>query len=122
MFADTIREDWSLCSGGARAICVVEASLSLTGEPERTYSWSSFRSLSGPLTVNGMTFSNVRLEEYGARNFTRVRAQGIGEVMRTSPDGGNTRRAIYYQANGATGGSLAGTPFDVGQPLQGLFF
>jgi hypothetical protein len=121
VFADNIREDWSLCSGGARVICIVEASLSLTGEPERTYSWSSFRSLSGPVTVNGMTFANVRLEEYAANNFTRVRAQGIGEVMRTNTNGDSTRKAIYYQANGVTGGSLAGTPFAPGQLLHNLF-
>ena len=119
---DTLREDWNLCTYGITTICIPEVSLSLNGEHVRRYSWSSIRSLSGPITVNGMTFDDVRLEQNISSDNARVRAQGIGEILRVANDGSWQRRVIFYRANGVTGGSLAGTPFDAGQPLDGLFF
>ena len=120
---DTLWEDWNLCDYGTTTICLPDVSLSLTGEHVRTYPWSSIRGVAGPLTVNGMTFNDVRLEQnVSGGNNARVRAQGIGEVLRVANDRSWERGAIFYSANGVTGGSLAGTPFAPGQPLDGLFF
>ncbi|MCP4766026.1 MAG: hypothetical protein GY875_07110 [Gammaproteobacteria bacterium] len=118
---DTLMEDWNVCNYGQTTICIPEVSLSQTGEHVRWYNWSSIRGVAGPLTVNGMTFGDVRLESnVGSSTSTRARAQGIGEVMRVTDNG--ERGAIFYSANGVTGGSLAGTPFAPGQPLDGRFF
>lgn len=119
---DTLREDWNLCKYGQITICMPDVSLSQTGEHVRTYTWSSIRGLSGPLTLNGMTFNEVRLEQNISSDNARARANGIGEVFRAANDGSWERRAIYYRANGVSGGSLANTPFDAGQQLDGLFF
>lgn len=119
---DTLKEDWNLCTYGQTTICLPEVSLSATGEHVRTYNWSSIRGVAGPLTVNGMTFADVRLEtNIGSNHYARARAQGIGEVLRVRDDG-REQRVIFYRANGVTGGSLDGTPFAPGQPLDGLFF
>jgi hypothetical protein len=70
-----------------------------------------------------MTFNDVRLEQnIGGSDQARVRAQGIGEILRVNHDGNWERGVIFYRANGVTGGSLAGTPFAPGQPLDGIFF
>lgn len=119
---DTLFEDWSLCDYGQTTICLPEVSLSSTGEHVRTYAWSSIRGVSGPLTVNGMTFADVRLEQNISADNARVRAKGIGEVLRVANNGSWERRAIFYRANGVSGGSLAGTPFALGQPLANVFF
>jgi hypothetical protein len=119
---DTTREDWSLCNYGQTQICFVDVSLSATGEHVRSYAWSSIRGLSGPVTVNGMTFDDVRLEQNIASDSVRVRAKGIGEILRTANDGSWERRIIYYRASGITGGDLTGTPFAPGALLDGLFF
>ena len=97
-------------------------SLSATGEHVRSYAWSSIRGLSGPVTVNGMTFDDVRLEQNIASNNLRVRAKGIGEVLRVANNGSWERRLIFYRANGVEGGDLTGTPFAPGALLDGLFF
>jgi hypothetical protein len=96
--------------------------LSSTGDHVRTYSWSSIRGLAGPLNLNGMSFDSVRLEQNITSSYSRARAFGIGEVFRAANNGAWERRAIFYRANGVTGGSLAGTPFAPGGPLDGLFF
>ena len=119
---DTLWEDWNLCNYGQTTLCVVDVSLSASGDHVRSYNWSSIRGLSGPVNINGATFDDVRLEQYITSNFARVRAKGIGEVMRVANDGSWERKAIYYQANGVSQGTLAGTPFAAGQPLFGLFF
>ena len=51
----------------------------------------------------------------------RVRAKGIGDVLRLN-DGSRVQKIIYYNGSSGTGGSLAGTPFDVGQLFNGVFF
>lgn len=120
--ADTLRESW-LCGGGSSNVnsCVSTVTLSATGDFANSYSWTSARALAdGPFTVNGMTFDDVRLREIVNRGIFRVEAKGIGEVLRVVS--GNVRRLIYYRVNGNTGGSLAGTPFEAGQPLDGVFF
>jgi hypothetical protein len=69
-----------------------------------------------------MTFNDLRLESYTGPNSTfRIRAKGVGMVFSESSDGTDDL-IIYYRADGVTGGSLAGTPFDTGQLLDGLFF
>ena len=120
---DTLREDWNVCNYGQTTICIPEVSLSQTGEHVNWYTWSSIRGVAGPITVNGMTFDDVRLEQnIGATDQGRVRAQGIGEILRVNHDGNWERGVIFYRANGVTGGSLAGTPFAPGEPLDGFFF
>lgn len=123
---DTKFEDWSACGGsGFISLCLIEVTLSATGEFHRNYQWSQVRALTGPITINGMTFNDVRLEHNLVSGYLRARARGIGTVLQTPSTGNSddtTRRVIFYRANGVTGGSLAGTPFDSGQPLEGLFF
>ena len=119
---DTTWEDWSLCNGGQTTVCFVDVSLSATGEHVRSYAWSSIRGLSGPVTVNGMTFDDVRLEQSITSDNLRVRAKGIGEVLRVANNGSWERRLIFYRANGVEGGDLTGTPFAPGALLDGLFF
>jgi hypothetical protein len=119
---DTIWEDWTLCDGGQTTICVIDVSLSATGDHVRTYAWSSIRGLSGPLTVNNMTFDDVRLEQSITGDYVRVRAKGVGEVLRAANDGSWERRLIYYHVNGVTEGDLDGTPFAPGEDLDGFFF
>lgn len=60
---DMLFEDWNLCDYGKTTICLPDVSLSLTGEHLRTCIQSPIRGVSGPLTVNGMTFNEVRLEQ-----------------------------------------------------------
>jgi hypothetical protein len=118
--ADTLRENW-VCGGNVVSICTVTVTLNNGGAFQSAYGWSSGRALAGPITVNGMVFNDVRLEAgIAGRSDTRIRAKGIGEISRTSNN--SVRQIIYYYANGASGGSLAGTPFESGQPLYGLFF
>ena len=118
--ADTLRENW-MCGGSVVNLCAVTVTLNNGGAFENAYGWSSGRALAGPITVNGMVFADVRLEAgIAGRSDTRIRAKGIGEISRTSSN--SVRQIVYYHANGAFGGSLAGTPFDSGQPLDGLFF
>ena len=52
---------------------------------------------------------------------TEVSAKGIGWVIRIYSNN-VVWRAIYYRVNGATDGSLAGTPFGTGELLDGKFF
>ena len=120
--ADTLRESW-LCGGSGSNVnaCVSTVTLSASGDFANSYSWTSARALAdGPFTVNGMTFDDVRMREIVNRGIFRVEAKGIGEVLRVVS--GNVRRLVYYRVNGNTGGSLAGTPFEAGQSLDGVFF
>jgi hypothetical protein len=119
---DSLRESW-VCNGGEINICL--ATDTLTNGTFQTNSVRTLvRALTGPFTVNGMTFDEVRVEyDQGRPDFrTRIRARGIGEIQ-VNRQGHNPSTLIYYQANGVSGGSLVGTPFEpvVGQ-LDGLFF
>lgn len=117
---DTLRESWP-CSGREVLICLITQTENATGQITDNYTWSYARAVgTGPLTVNDMTFPDIRVEVRFENPAQRVRARGIGEVLRMTQNG--DRKAIYYRVDGQTGGSLAGTPFDAGQPLDGLFF
>lgn len=120
---DTLHDDMK-CSTGHVRQCVVNRTLSATGENVQSWQNSRMRSLLGSYTVNGMTFPDVLIHERPAIDQMRLRAKGIGEILMISGGGTNAsaRSLIYYRVNGATGGSLAGTPFASGQPLDGLFF
>ena len=131
---DTIREEWKCASnaGGANVQCIFTGLLSASGNHSYTGDWSYVRNIiEGPFTLgSGLTFTqDLRIENYTSVRYSnssvRLRAKGIGEIYRLNRDSsGNTseRNAIYYYANGETGGSLTGTPFEPGQPLDGLFF
>lgn len=121
---DINRETFT-CSGRNLFVCFAVGRLS-NGDISYSYDFSSNRVLGGPIDFNGFIFNDVRLESYtGTINQFRIRAKDIGLVFqrRLQSDGSiRTRSLIYYRSNGTSGGSLAGTPFDTGQPLDGLFF
>ncbi len=116
------------CNGGSMRVCAGTYTSSANGEYLFTRRYGVGRTILNNYTIgaNGWSFGQVRLGNYmgGDSAQLRIRAKGVGEVFRTYgyPDGYRERTAIYYQVNGETRGSLAGTPFDVGQPLEGLFF
>jgi hypothetical protein len=118
---DTNREVYTCRGSTAALICTGYGTLNASGNFSYIYTFSAIRALGGPYTFNGMTFNDVRMESYsGPSSKARIRAKGIGIVFEDSDSGQHI--IIYYQANGSSGGSLAGTPFDTGQPLDGLFF
>ncbi len=107
-------------AGGAIFICISRVIAS--ADDSFRYFWFNRRGpqiLLGEYEVNGMTFSNVRLETRRNDGY-RLRAEGIGPIV----DGrsGSTSNVIYYWVDGQTGGSLAYTPFGEGGRLSGLFF
>lgn len=118
---DTLFESWP-CAGDQVLICQITQTLNATGEITDHYTWSYARALIGAQTVNGMTFDDVRVEDYinVGQGQSRLRAKGIGVILRM--DDGGDQKVVYYRVDGQTGGSLAGTPFDSGAPLQNLFF
>ena len=116
---DTLRESY-VCNGGRLQFCLATDTLT-DGTFQDNYTRTMVRSLSGPFTVNGMTFNEVRVENQLGNDRLRIRAKGIGEVFRSQPSQ-NDRELIYYRANGTTGGSLAGTPFAAGGELENFFF
>ncbi len=79
-------------------------------------------SLAGSRTYQGIAYDDVRFETRLFTDFSqiRVRAKGVGEIKRIQ--GNSYREAIFYRVNGQTAGSLSGTPFAPGGPLEGLFF
>ena len=84
----------------------------------------SIKRLLGSGTIGSMSFSDLRGRDkyYGSSHSYRIAAKGIGRIMRIN-DGVEMRVPIYYYVNGATDGSLVGTPFDSGAvPFGGLFF
>jgi len=122
---DTSYETFT-CSGNVVLVCIGYERLNSDDSMSYIYDWSSNRVKAGPFEINGMTFNDVRMESFtGTSSAFRIRAKGIGEIYRRNVWGDGTvvdRSVIYYRSNGSTGGSLAGTPFDTGQPLEGLFF
>jgi hypothetical protein len=118
---DTIRELWDLCNGdGSAVLCIGQGVLSSDGSHQYFSDSSRIQTTMGPYTVNGMTFPDVRFLAY-TNGSSRIGARGVGEVFRENADE-SSRLLIFYRSNGVSGGSLAGTPFDTGQPLDGLFF
>ncbi len=77
--------------------------------------------------ANGIDFGQTpfRVEHRTVNSITssRIRIQGIGvvELFAASAPGTPTQ-VVYYNVDGQTGGSLAGTPFTVGSALHTLFF
>ena len=118
--SDDIRELWTCTGGGAVSNCEFERFVD--GVSDSTSSFVAVYSALGPGTVNGMEFDSLRGENrtYSAGHIYRVRARGVGMVLQL--DSGRPRTAIYYQVDGVTDGSLAGTPFGSGKPLDGLWF
>jgi hypothetical protein len=89
------------------------------------YSWARIQSVvSGPYTINGMTFNDVRFESYSSSDRFRIRAKGIGMIFQSAGDDDDEPyQVIYYHVEGQSGGSLVGTPFEPGVGvLDGLFF
>ena len=116
---DTLRESW-VSNGGQINFTLATATLT-NGTFVSHYTRTLIRSLTGPFTVNGMTFNEIRVENQLGSDRLRIRAKGIGPVFQSDP-GRENWELIYYRANGATGGSLVGTPFATGGALAGIFF
>ena len=78
----------------------------------------------GSGTLNGISYADLRGANrvYATGVRYRVSARGIGTVLKLGSDNSRPSIAVYYQANGTSGGSLVGTPFAEGAPLHGLFF
>jgi hypothetical protein len=120
---DTRSEFWDCNGGGAISDCDVDVKIS--GVSDNTESFTSMKaySLLGSGTINSVAYPDLR----GAQNTYitgltyRVKAKGIGDVMRLQ-SGQKARKAIYYRVNGSTGGSLAGTIFAPGEKLDGVLF
>jgi hypothetical protein len=120
LVSDNIREVWTCSGGGAIDTCAVDTRVGSVSDSSDTpiYVYEPL----GPGTINGMSFPDLRGENgtYSSGLRYRVRAKGIGTVLTLSS--GRPSVAIYYRVNGATGGSLAGTPFEAGQPMDGIWF
>jgi len=82
------------------------------------------RTLLGSGSIGSMAFSDLlsRQKHSGTRLDYRVHAKGIGRILRFQSDNA-AQRVIYFDVDGATGGSLAGTPFDsTAAPFGTIFF
>ncbi len=91
---DTLRESWP-CSGNEVLICLVTQTENATGDITDQRTWSYARAVGvGPFTVNGLTFDDVRVDVFLDNNNQRVRARGIGEIIRMFEDG-NARRSDH---------------------------
>ena len=89
---------------------------------------SADRAVGNSVTINGITFTDIAYR-FDVRdpfsNRIRIIANGIGLIYHKT-DGTiryhNTQEIIWYRVNGATAGSLAGSPFDAGGDAVGVFF
>lgn len=92
--------------------------------------WSAFGQ---SLTMNGLTFADVAVQNYTSVNRTRFDVRGVGTVMQV--DNGTffagpvfsrqttVYKAIFYRIEGkGTNGNLAGTPFAAGEAAYGKWF
>ncbi len=113
------------CTGGSVHICVITTTSSADGSYRDTWVRSRARRLLDSFTIgqNSWFFDDVRVDSWiSSTGVYRIYAKGIGEVFRDASVTSGERYAIYYRVNGATKGSLAGTPFAAGQSLEGRFF
>ncbi len=117
----------SSCSGQSLRVCVVTVTTcNEAGNYVQTYSTVKGRKTlpSFVLGSNGWDLGHVMIDAVLRDSFSwvlRIRAKDIGQIFGRHANG-TERSVIYYRVNGSTRGSLAGTPFDAGQPLDGLFF
>jgi hypothetical protein len=118
---DTLRGTES-CGNSVVLICIVQFTLSANGAFHSISDYSRGRVLATNVNIGGgwPVFTDVRLEKFFGSGQLRIRAKGIGTIYQRYDSGYD--RLLYYRNDGVTGGSLAGTPFDTGQPLDGLFF
>ena len=82
-----------------------------------------FYTLSSGFEVNGINFGDdipIRYE-HRVEGGSRLRAQGIGVVEFFYPNA-PSGKAIYYNVDGQSGGTLAGTPLEEGTDAYNLFF
>jgi hypothetical protein len=122
VFDDT-NHDTSNCgtdTTGITSICFITNRDNLTSVIENTYDSAKIRSLAGPMAINGLNFDAVRFESFTSSQSFRIKAKGVGLIFNENSFG--KLQIIYYQVNGTSGGSLAGTPFDSGGALEGLLF
>ncbi len=95
-----------------------------TGSTTRTAIVSRIYTIGTGYEANGINFGQTPFRvEHRSRGSSRIRIQGIGTVetfgsgtFSTTPN-----RVVYYSVNGQTGGSLAGTPYQIGSPIYNLF-
>jgi hypothetical protein len=121
---DTRSELWD-CSLGAGVITHCGVDRFDSGAPLETFNFFNVRQFLGAGSVNAIPFDNLvgETSTYSSGSRYRVRAKGLGEVLRILPGAEQKPRfVIYYQANGVTGGSLTGTIFAPGQQLDGILF
>ena len=118
---DTRHDVWT--SSGSDAVRTMNIAVSINGVPSQTEHYADVRTLLGPGTVDSMSFDDLLgFHRQSTSSLTyRIRAKGIGDVM-WMRHGSPLTKIIYYRVDGATGGSLAGTPFDTGQVFDGVFF
>ncbi len=72
--------------------------------------------------ANGINFGQTPFRvEHRSRGAGRIRVKGIGTVEQFTSGSSGPNRVIYYNVDSQTGGSLSGTPFEVGSPIYNLF-
>ena len=118
------RELWKCHSaaGGSVQMCLPETVNSSDNSFISRYPWTYTQAIGGPITINEMTFDDVRIEAYIHNGRTRVRAKGIGLVYQQDANGAPEQNIIFYRNETTQGGSLVGTPFASGAALDGVFF
>ncbi len=77
--------------------------------------------LDEPITINGITFTDVRVESRLQQDRFFLLGKNVGRIVYKNSSG-RTYKIIYYRINGTTEGGLSGTPFESGGALEGLFF
>lgn len=90
--------------------------------------WAQMASpLDGPVTINGMTFDEIAVFNFLGFDRVRLRQKGVGTILEVGDNmnadphfGGQiSRGVVYYRIDGATAGSLTGTPYlsgDIANP------
>jgi hypothetical protein len=91
-----------------------------------TSRYLSVQRLLGSGSIKGIDFDDLKASDkyytsFRSRYF-EIYAKGIGKVFKINKSGGSVYEVIYYRVDGVEGGSLVGTPFDVGSVLTGFFF
>ena len=118
---DTRRDVWVGSSTGP--IQTGNVTVYTSGIATSLEQYHDVRTKLGSGNIDSLAFADLMgfHRHYNTTNSYRVRAKGIGDVMHMF-NGSTVRKIIYYQVDGVTGGSLAGTPFDSGEVFHGVFF